>query len=281
MKTIRIFQKTLSLFFALLMLSMSSCSKDGLENSTQESYMPREIFQSIFFLKGDFVDEIPTLRNMKINSKLFSETAIYVASKSERKYFSKAYNEQDIEKKTDEIIDFITDEVNELNPKAFEYLSQSIKSRNPDKVIETVKEISLLIKAALFKIDGFGDGIILMEEAYSKSGIDPTKYDFSNTSDVDKYINDMNNFNKKNPKYSKSMKSEQIAGLAVVVMVVAVVYLAVAFLAAVAVAGEVVVTYFNVLWIHNWFWVAETSISTKRGSLQMNTLVAELIDYEK
>ena len=170
-----------------------------------------------------------------------------------------------------------------MNPLIFEELKTAINSKNPDLATQKIKESALLIKAALFNtVDGFEEGISILEEAY-KSGIDPKNYDFSNTSGIEKYNSDIEKFINSNSDMAKMIGDNASLALAVVLIVVAVVYLAVAVLAAVAVVGEIGVAAFNVLWIHNWFWVAEPQLSDPEldeDSLGINLMIKDLIELD-
>lgn len=257
MNQIKKFKTHLSVFFTILTLSLpfTSCTMDeqkvkidqNLKKRTKD-YTSEEIFRAIFFLQGELVDQVPSLYNLKVNSEIFRENVIYVAS------LDTNMTREEIESfdNFDSLSDSLITEIKDLNPNIFDELNASIESGDPDKVVEKLKESSLLIQTASYKIHEFKEGLTVLELAETKANISPKDYDFKQVSELQRFNNDLQNFIDGEPDLSEYHTDNVALGLAVVLVVTVVIFLAYAILAVVAIFGEFVLFYFNLIFIYNW-----------------------------
>jgi hypothetical protein len=288
MKTVKEFSSQISLFLASLVLFVSceqyetSIPPIEIDNKQIDNYTPEEVFRGIFFLQGQFAKEIPTLKRINDQFNVYKENVVYVANKAERELSkSKLSSQSQLNNLMDKQYDFLIDEITKMNPNFFNDFIATIKEKDPDLLVDKMKESALLMKAALYKTDNFKESIDIIEKSYEEEGIDPQNYDFTKISGLESYNNDIEKFFEKNQKFKKSPTNIQAI---IIVSVVFLVFLGAVFLAAVAVAGEIAIAYFNLIFLHNWaFWADGDKPDTwakNNKNLGYNLLIQELILFD-
>lgn len=281
MKKIKEFKNHLSLFFAILtlFLSFTSCTNNDDQQEFRidknlkkkvKDYTSEEIFRAIFFLQGDLVNHVPSLYNLKVNSEIFKENVIYVAS-LETNMPKERIDKLD---KFDALSDSLMSEIKILNPKIFDELKASIESKKPDNVVEKLKECSLLIQSASYKVYEFKEGLSVLELAEAKGNISPKNYEFEKVSEVQRFNKDLQNFIDGEPDLYNYHTENVALGVVVLLLVTVVIFLAYVILATVAIFGEIVIFYFNFIFIHNWVIPLERD---PKDGLQGGQIVRDLI----
>ena len=279
MKNIKKFKRLLSYFLSFLILytSTSSCTTPSIDfpnNSVLEKYSTKDIFKGVFFLQGDFVNEIPSLKIMKAENKIFQENQFYLANLQQKKSSNKdVETEINIENQVDSL--FLS--VEKVNPLIFDELKDALKTDNPIIIKDAIGKSGLVIKTALLQDENFSNGISVTEDAYEKGGIDPKNYDFNDSGDLQRYNDDMMQFVKNSPEHSH-LADSKAAALAFVFLVYAFLFVFWGIYLGVAVGGDAVIIIGNWVFLYNFFWWADSAVDDGADDLKYNQLISDLIE---
>jgi|GEM_PF-2816490 len=279
MVKIKKYKSFISVFFAVLTLSFTSCTNNEQElelvvdknfKKHGKDYSAEEIFRAVFFLQGELVNQVPSLYNLKVNSEILRENAIYVASKDT------SLSPEEIEGFDifGPLSDSLIEEIKFLNPNIFDELKDSIESKKPENVLEKLKKSSLLIQSALYKVYEFKEGLSILEVAEERAGIIPKDYDFKQVSEIQRFNNDLQDFIDGESDLSSYHQSNNIPlGIVVLLMVVIVVFLIAAILAVIFLFGEIFIFYFNFFEIYNFGWPGSGPVDDLPGGEIVRDLI--------
>jgi len=261
-----------------LSFSFTSCTKNEEKVVVDKSlkkrgkdYSAEETFRAIFFLQGELVDQVPSLYNLKVNSEILRENVIYVASKDTSLSAEEIEGFYNI---LDSLSDSIVEEIKLLNPDIFYELKYSIENKEPEAVTEKLKECSLLVHSALYRVYEFKEGLSILELAEKRANINPSDYNFKQVSEIERFNKDLQNFIDGEPDLYNYHSDNIPLGVVVILMVVVVIYLAVAILAVLVIFGEIFIFYFNFVFMHNFVF---DSFSPFDDGLQGGEIVRDLI----
>lgn len=188
MKKIRKYSKTIALLLTFSFI-FASCSQqdDSLTNksisndfSTLQrnisSYNGEEIFRGLFFLEGDFVNEINSLFESK---KVFNLNNLSVEDKNKVKTFH----------------DYIINEINKTQPNYFNEFKESLKSNNLYTVKQSLSNAGSLINQVGLSSNAYKKMFEISNEFITK-GVDFERddiknLDLSNPVDAEQFFNIM------------------------------------------------------------------------------------------
>jgi hypothetical protein len=279
MKMIKQFKRTVSFFLSFLILytSTNSCTTPSIDlpsNSVLEKYSSKDIFQGIFFLQGDFVDEIPSLKIMKAENEIFQENQFYLANLQKRQLNK---NEADNQVSIEAQVDSLFTSVEKVNPLIFDELKVALKTDNPVVIKEAIGKSGLVIKTALLQNENFSNGIALTQDAYEKGDIDLKDYDFNKSEDLQRYNDDMMEFIKNSPEHSH-LADTDVAAFAFVFLVYAFLFVFWGIYLGAAIGGEVAIIIGNWVFLYNFFWWADRAANDGGDDLKYNQLISDLIE---
>jgi len=140
--------------FGLISVLTVSCNQEALD-MTPDTYSGKEYFKSIFLLQGELTEQIPSLRHF----------AKYMETESE------------------ESIARMVNRINETDPLFFSDLKNAIASKNANNI-----EAMLDRGNALLEIDVLQNTSISPEVEAQLANLNSSAYDFTDASDVEKFV---------------------------------------------------------------------------------------------
>ncbi|WP_299430323.1 hypothetical protein [uncultured Maribacter sp.] len=239
MKKIKKNCKTLATFLSITLLfgTYTSCSKN-IETSNKINKLDlisgEDIFRGLFFLEGDFVEEIPTLYQQKINNDALLESPITLSSVEGKGITSNIELKEHIKNFRDSIIN----QVKEIDPTIFNDIKNSIKNGNVDELDNKIRHAAGTLNTALIQNESVAEGAKIVDLAYKEGNIDPKKYDLTKAEGIEKYNNDILNF-VKTQDIKGSGKLQEQSGVLFVWLVVAYLLVAAAAYLVLAIGGGV------------------------------------------
>lgn len=282
MKNIKKARKNLAYFLTFIIVQMQflSCSTNQSDiASNSKNYSAKEVFKGVIFLEGDFAEEIPTLKSLKVQQEIMYENALAVANRSEKgpSIFGDFENMSD-EKKA--IAEYFTNEIEKINPEFFNEFQAAIDSRNPEIVRTKLRAAGEMIKTVLLSSDKMQRIVEMVELAKTEGGIDISNYDLTDEKQVAQYNSDLTVFVENNhPEYLDIDSKAAVIGVVLIVVVWA--FVAYGVLAAVGMFGVVLGAYFvaGELYVvfHNQFW--RPAEENPDSVFLENQLISELLDY--
>lgn len=260
-----------------------SCSKrEELANEIHELdlYSGEDIFRGLFFLEGDFVDQIPSLKQQRINMDALMESPMVLSMMKSKNIESKT----EIETQIDNFKNKLTEEVKKIDPTIFGDLKKNITNGDVDLLERTMKQAAEVLNAAILQTEMVSKNVKLVDLAYKKDGISPNDYDLTTAEGIQKYNEKVIDFAKSENLDSKNLDDEQ-AGIIFVFLVVAYLFVAVAAYFFLAIGGLVIITIGGYLYIEieaDWgTGQDDVAIGTQKGrdNLEYKMMLAELINY--
>lgn len=279
MKTIKKARKSVAYFlsFIIIQIQFISCTVESDVVREAENYTAKEVFKGVIFLEGKFVDEVPTLRNLKVQQKIMYENSFVAANRSEREVsiFGDLSN---LSEENREVAEYFTSEIEKIDPYFFNEFQSALNSGNPDNIRSHLRTAGELIQTVLLKSDKMQQIVDLVELAKTEGGIDIEDYDLSNEVDVARYNDAISNFAQSHPEL---LEIDASRGIVVVAIVLFWAFAALGILAAVGVTGVVVGAYFVIgelyVLVHNQFWWIDEKSNGDNGTFLENQLIADLI----
>jgi len=279
MKAIKKVRKLVAYFlsFIIIQVQFVSCTVESDVVRSAENYTPKEVFKGVIFLEGKFVEEVPTLRNLKVQQEIMYENTIVTANRTERgpSIFGDLGN---MSAENQQVAEYFTTEIEKIDPDFFNEFQNALNSGDPENIRNHLRTAGQLIQTVLLKSDKMQQIVELVELAKTEAGIDIDNYDLTDEADVERYNNDITNFAQNHPEL---LNIDSSRALAVVLIVVAWAFLALGVLAAVGVTGVVVGAYFVVgelyVLVHNQFWWVDKQSNGANGTFLENQLIADLI----
>lgn len=172
------FAKTLSVSLLTSFLTVS-CSKDKQATvapavqAAAADYTGEELFKGIFLLEGEVTTKIPYLQAFR--------------SAVDKQ---KVANPEQAQQRQAQV-EVLVNKVRKLNPAYYGELKAAIKSQNFDRIEATLKSGASLIEAAsLASFTTQEDKDEFLQKQQAVKSIDASKYDFTKSQDVEKYIAD-------------------------------------------------------------------------------------------
>ncbi len=144
-----------------------SCSKrEELANEIHELdlYSGEDIFRGLFFLEGDFADQIPSLKQLRLKTDAIMESPAMVSSMKSNNLNSKT----EIKAQITNFREGIIKEVKKIDPTIFGNLKKSITSRDVDLLDRTVKHAAGILNTALIQNETVLEDVKLVDLAYKK-----------------------------------------------------------------------------------------------------------------
>jgi SdpC family antimicrobial peptide len=280
MKTIKKSKKAVAYFLSLTILYFQfvSCSVDT-NIKDIENYTPKEVFKGIIFLEGKFAEEVPTLRNLKVQQRIMYENAIVTADRIERgpSIFGGLGN---MSEENQQVAEYFTEEIEKINPDFFSDFHTALVNGDPDEIRDYLRETGQLIQIVLIQSEKMQQMVNLLELAKSDAGIDINDYDLTNQTDVANFNDAITNFAQNHPDL---LDIDSSRALAVVLIVVAWAFAALGVLAAVGMFGVVVGAYFVAgtiyVLLHNQIAWSNRDVDGIDATFLENQLIADLIEY--
>src|SRR5690554_2391026 len=133
MKTIKKVRKTVAYFLTLVIIQMQfmSCTTESDVVRNAKNYSAKDVFKGVIFLEGDFVNEVPTLKNLKAQQEVMYENSLATANRIQNKVsIFGDFENMDEEKKA--IAEYFTAEIEKLNPNFFNEFQTALDSGSPE-----------------------------------------------------------------------------------------------------------------------------------------------------
>lgn len=281
MKTLKKFNPQLATFLALTFLFglFESCSRSEEITETLneiEFYSGEQIFRAIFFLEGNLVDKIPSLRHTKVErDALLESPAVLSLRKTTQSNYRLDLNQ--------EILGFrnkVVKDIDVLNPNIFGELKSALNSNDVNHLSTKITEAAALMNTVIMQNEQISNGVRLADLAFKQGGIDPSHYEFTTVEGVQKYNEDVIDFLKREG-LSQELSKDETAGVVFIFLVVAFFLVAAAAYLAVLIGGGALLVIGGLIFIEVKAYFEEGIelwSKTESDDLAFNIMVAEMIE---